>query len=456
MIRIMKFLPRRPTPDGEQAEPAQEVFVEHDDNVPSTPLKEELQQARNEGLPRGRRAKPAQPGFAGNSSAMMHLASDLTGGSRAHRHAFAPSRPVADLRRLAGRSELLQRLIRAIEDQDLHAVLYGDRGIGKTSVLRVVQGLASEAGYLVHYVSCGPSATFCEIFRGLAAKIPLLYDNRADPTSSAALGGATLADRLGPGDFSVSQLTDVLSGIDGIRVLLILDEFDRSDVDDFRRPVGELVKNLSDRLIKVQLLIGGVARNITDLVTQIPSIRRNIVGIGVPPLTSDEVIEMIDIAESFGEVRFDAQARERLVQVSGGLPYLVGLLGQHATLLAVADGSRWISGTHIDQAVGIGSQDIESRLSARCGHAINLLLHGPQAATLLAAARDATRDGGIVVAPNLTARLAAHGDDFANLLVPIPDDPQGAWGFVEDGAASLIWLHSLAAPVKKTLPPEHP
>ena len=58
--------------------------------------------------------------------------------------AFTPSQPVGDRKRFAGRTEILTQLIRAIEEQRLHTVLYGSRGLGKTSVLHVLAQAARE------------------------------------------------------------------------------------------------------------------------------------------------------------------------------------------------------------------------------------------------------------------------------------------------------------------------
>lgn len=54
------------------------------------------------------------------------------------RNAFTPSQPVLSHRMFAGRTEVLRTLIRSLEDQRLHVVLYGDRGIGKTSLLHIL------------------------------------------------------------------------------------------------------------------------------------------------------------------------------------------------------------------------------------------------------------------------------------------------------------------------------
>ena len=51
------------------------------------------------------------------------------------RNAFTPSQPIAERRLFAGREDVLKSMIRSIEDQRLHVVIYGERGIGKTSLL---------------------------------------------------------------------------------------------------------------------------------------------------------------------------------------------------------------------------------------------------------------------------------------------------------------------------------
>ena len=88
------------------------------------------------------------------------------------RTAFTPSQPVSDVRKFAGRTEVLKTLIRSIEDQQLHVVLYGERGIGKTSLLHVLAELSRKARYFVRYTSCGEGSDFSEIFRTIAGDIP--------------------------------------------------------------------------------------------------------------------------------------------------------------------------------------------------------------------------------------------------------------------------------------------
>ena len=83
------------------------------------------------------------------------------------REAFTPSQPVTDKRLFAGRLQVLGHLIEAIEDRLAHVVVFGERGIGKTSLLHILADLASESDYLTLRATCGAGTRFDELFRTL-------------------------------------------------------------------------------------------------------------------------------------------------------------------------------------------------------------------------------------------------------------------------------------------------
>src|SRR6185436_6856799 len=98
----------------------------------------------------------------------------------------------------AGREGVLKTIIRSIEDQRLHVVIYGERGIGKTSLMHVLTQAAGDARYIVIYTSCGAHSNFDETFRAAAAEIPLLFHSGFSPTTAQAEKGTTLANLLPP------------------------------------------------------------------------------------------------------------------------------------------------------------------------------------------------------------------------------------------------------------------
>ena len=371
---------------------------------------------------------------------------------RAHlrlRDAFTPSQPVRDPTMLAGRDELLTTMIRAIEDQRLHVVLFGDRGMGKTSLLHVLSGLATEARYIVHYSSCDEGSDFSDVFRAAAEQVPLLYHRDHAPTEAAIERGATLASLLPDRALAPRQITDLFARLTGTRVLIILDEFDRSAPGLFRRQVAELIKNLSDRSTRVQIVVAGVAANLTELIEHIPSIRRNIVGLPVPSMTGEDIADLIRRGERASEFTFEQRAVDLIVYLASGSPYIASLLGQHAGLLAADRGAGSVGTEDVTAAIGRAADEIADRISERSRYAVERAYGAGHAEMLPVLAHAALRHGGRFGPEALgdqpgdpAARAAALDrlDRDYGLIETIQDDPAGRYRFREEGVPIYLWI----------------
>ncbi len=362
------------------------------------------------------------------------------------RLAFTPSQPVSDMRMFAGRHQMLLDVIRAIEDQQMHVVLYGDRGMGKTSLLRMLINLARDARYVVDYVSCSETSDFDTTFRSVAANLPIMYHIDYGPTSPEAERGATLAEILPTRPLGVAEVSDLFAKISGTRVLVVLDEYDRSISGDFHRSIAELIKTLSDRSARVQLIIAGVAPDLTALIEHIPSIRRNVLGIAVGKLTEAELGQLLDNGEKVGGLGFAADARAAIIYASNGSPYLAGLLGQQAGI-AASDGDRVTVGLDdvraaLDRAVA----EVEQRVSPGMLRALRAAIDSSGAGPLLTlASQSLDHCGRITQAFPVGADYAS----FGGLLEEVSASP-GGYRFVEDSVPLLVWLQevrrALAAP----------
>ena len=261
------------------------------------------------------------------------------------RDVLGASQPVIGRESFAGRHDSLAQLIASIEQQRVHVVIYGERGIGKTSLAHVFAETAREARYLVLYGSCGTEAQFDTMFRSFAARIPRLYHKSVLPNSPDAEIGdnfdVMLEEHFGP-----RELADLFADVTGTRVIIILDEYDRVLDPSFRRDVAELIKNLSDRAARVQLVLTGVAQNLDELIGYAPSIRRNIVGLPMRPLSNNEVRDVIAIGEQAADIRFSDEAVTMVTTMAGGSPYLVRLIAHQAGLAALTDRQSIVDENH--------------------------------------------------------------------------------------------------------------
>ena len=363
------------------------------------------------------------------------------------RNAFTPSRPVLDTDMFAGRRALLTNLIRSIEDQQLHVVLFGARGIGKTSTLHILCQIAKDARYVVRYTSCGERVQFDPMFRAILEDIPLLYHSDYEPTADEIEEGLTFGSLIGDAPLTVSHVSEILSRISGTRLLLVFDEFDRVHSPELRQSIAELIKNLSDRASRVQLVIAGVASNLNEIIEQIPSIRRNILGIPVPVMNDEELTEMIRIGEKESGLRFSPEASDLSRELASGLPYLMGLISLHAGLSALDRNKSVVADLDVWAGVRHAFEEIDLRISPETRYQIETALKAGHERELAILTSSALRSGGLVIPggeaggqanPDI-ATLTKLARDF-QLLAPLPKDPQNAFIFVDEGAPLYFWM----------------
>jgi Cdc6-like AAA superfamily ATPase len=406
-------------------------------------------------LPRRREAEAGGlPRFQSTASDQLSSrASDRLGVMRAKvSHAYTPSQPVADRRMFAGREETMKRIIGSIEDRRLHIVIYGERGIGKTSLLHMLSQAATEARYIVIYTSCGADSDFDDTFRAAAADIPVLFHSGFAPTTEQVEKGATLADLLPRGPLSPRLFADLCAKLTGTRVLIVLDEFDRCESATFRRDVAELIKNLSDRLGRVQLVLAGVAADLTQLVAHVPSIRRNIFALRVPKMSDAEVMKIVNNGEREVGFSFEPAASDLVIAVARGSPYIANLLCHHAGQTALEEGRTTVLTSDVVGAVGLAQSDFRGRIAKAVQAQVARLTEQGHGEDLDFAARTSlSADGPFGVSEvqeynQIDAATATQALDRlcdAGVLTLAEEDENGRrYEFVEEGLPTYLWVSS--------------
>lgn len=364
------------------------------------------------------------------------------------RTVFTPAQPVTDRRLFAGRIKVLSRLIEIIEDRLSHVVIFGERGIGKTSLLHILSDLAEESRYVVLHGTCGAGSRFDEMFRRLLESIPLLYLKNISPTGPEVESGASFASRLPAGSFDARELSDLLAQVAGIRVLIILDEYDRLENEQFRQYTAELIKNLSDRAAPVQLVIAGVSSNLHELIGYIPSIRRNVIGLPLPHLTPEETQALVGLGDSVAGVTFASDTVEMIHSLSNGSPYVARLICHHASGIALDHKRTNVVTDDIAASLDRMVEEAEGRLAYAPAQRVRRLEIGDYGALLGNIARIASTPDGWFTKSELAQ---AEGGKAAiemveKTLVPAGlieaggDDPEPRYKFVDEGLPNYLWL----------------
>jgi Cdc6-like AAA superfamily ATPase len=392
------------------------------------------------------------PRFMANAGDQTALSGAFAAIRARLRTAYTPAQPVTDRKMYAGRNRVLATVIQAIEDQRLHAVIYGERGLGKTSTLHVLAQTASDARYRVVYITCSADSAFDEIFRVIAASIPLMFHADFGPTSPKAEAGDTFAALLGPEPVNTRLGGEILGKVVGTRVLVILDEFDRAVSEEYRRNIAELIKGLSDRAARVQLLIGGVAGNLSELIANVPSIQRNIFALQLPKMTPQEINDLIRNGEGVSGVTFADAAIDEIVAKALGFPYLATLLSHRSAMVAVDRGRMVVAAEDIDIATREVVEEFRGRVSRRSLAHVDDLAADGMLPVLGAIAGAAQTVGGWFVPRDVEAQHASAAtiaevgrftETLANrhvLLETRAEGPGLAYHFIEESVPPYVWL----------------
>ncbi|TGX50428.1 ATP-binding protein [Sphingomonas gei] len=260
------------------------------------------------------RAAPAQPNIAFRRNAVFT--------------AFNTAVPVSDRHGLAGRKKELARLVDAVVKQRKHALIYGARGSGKTSLARVFGDLADEAGCVALYGSASEGTDVDGLFRPFLDELPLQR------------GSATIpADR----PMGVQQFANLF--VQGVtqHTLLIVDEFDRVTTERTRHEVASLLKLLTDMHSSVQIVLVGIAGNVDGLLAAHPSLRRHLFAQPVAPIERDELAGLLWLCAQQAGLAFEEDAVQAIVSAAIGSPYHARVFGMHAALSAEAAGRERIT-----------------------------------------------------------------------------------------------------------------
>ena len=321
---------------------------------------------------------------------------------------FTPAIPVGEEDLFAGRADQVDKAIDAVNQRGQHAVVYGERGVGKTSLANVLSSrLVSYSGEqaIAPRVNCDAADDFSSLWKKVLAKVEMTETKRTAGfmyTPHEKTG--TAADPF-PGDTAVTpdDVLDLLSQMGRGRVLLVIfDEFDRLTEQPTRRTMADTIKALSDHAVPATIVIVGVADTVGELIAEHESIDRSLIQIPMPRMELDELYELLDKGTSRLDMELEPKARHRIAVLSQGLPPYAHRLALHATRAAIRKRRRTITEDDVKHAIKDAVENAQQSLRDNYRKAVS----SPQTGNLfgqvlLACARAKTDDFGYFAAADV-------------------------------------------------------
>jgi len=267
--------------------------------------------------------------------------------------AFRPAAPIDRRSLFSGRSEQISELFSIAAQPGQHAVIYGERGVGKTSLAAVTAEMLQSANMLAARATCDVSDDFGSVWRKALDEIRvhtttqgLGFTAGTKETSHSAAG--LLADEVTP-----HAVRGALERVSAQRdVVIFIDEFDRLQDSAGRVLFADTIKMLSDRVVRVTIGLIGVADSVSELVREHRSIERALAQIHMPRMTRNELAQIVTRGIDAAQMTIRPEAVRKITALSQGLPHYTQLLTQLAGQAALTQRRIAVGGRDVDVAVG--------------------------------------------------------------------------------------------------------
>jgi len=303
----------------------------------------------------------------------LHALNEVDFGQRIHAVLF-PSSPIQSHEFLFGRDNQLDRIRRSLLAPGRQVFIYGERGVGKSSLASAAAAEVQSSDATPLHASCGSSSTFLGVIWSLIRacgtepnKATTVQDKRGLDGKGLSFSRQTETSTqptTAPMDIeeSAARLDAAFAGYSH-RTVAVIDEFDLIPDAAERNKFAELIKALGDRKSGVKLIFTGVASALDELLESHASAHRQLDTIQLERLDYQPRLDITNKALSAFDLDADPSVVYRIASVSNGFPYYVHLLTEQLLWTWYEDASAGsITMAHLHDAFAKAADAVHANL----------------------------------------------------------------------------------------------
>lgn len=275
---------------------------------------------------------------------------------------FKPGTPIEARDLFAERREQSQSILAAINQSGQHAVLYGERGVGKTSMANMLRFLLKTPGWtqLVPTTNCARSDTFSSLWGRLFAVLHEQMEKNEIKLRTSLVRPLRLASEGYCDQINMEMVRRVLTAVaEKAALVVLIDEFDLLTDPETRGAIADSIKYFSDRASPFTVMLVGVADDVHSLIADHRSIERCLIQVRMPRMSRDELEDLVRTCldktkdgVSGAPMSIEDAAVQEISRLSVGLPHYAHLLGLYSGIQAIESSSLIVRQPHVSMAIG--------------------------------------------------------------------------------------------------------
>lgn len=289
---------------------------------------------------------------------------------------FSASNPVSDHELLQGRQDILREIERAFVTRGRHIFIYGERGIGKTSVARSASTFHQPAQLGLKTVQCESAVSPYDVMRDIASQ--LLQPTSARKVTQrtrVSVPGLSHEQTIELERGTIPKFCSINEAVAAARILtqrysdppvIIVDEYHKLADAEARQKLAEYFRAISDQEVPLRFIICGVAETLDKLVSDDASLGRFLKPIALDPIDFGARQAILKRAAEEIGLTIDDETLWRTAIISDGYPYYVKLIGEYL-FWGVFDDQENPSSTrpvHFEEAILGAAKNAEANLKA--------------------------------------------------------------------------------------------
>jgi Cdc6-like AAA superfamily ATPase len=276
---------------------------------------------------------------------------------------FTPASPVQSREFFSGRKDQIKKVLDAVNQVGQHCIVYGERGVGKTSLAHVLQFFIPlynpDIKILPIRVSCDSSDNYDSVFFKIFRLLPPLKNTlRFVPSNKSGQSSIEFPeDPVEIGEVTPDLARDILTPYGKeYRLYIIIDEFDCL-LDERIQLFSDTIKNFSDYIAPITLILVGVAESATELVDSHASVERALKQVQMPRMNRDEIGQIIKNGIKELGLSYTSEALEFIVTISKGLPHYAHLLSLFSVRSCIQMGGKTVDFICVRNAIDDALED---------------------------------------------------------------------------------------------------
>lgn len=276
---------------------------------------------------------------------------------------FSPIQPIQEKDFFFGRISQLTKIADAINEKGQHAILYGERGVGKTSLANIMY--KSYTNIYPIKITCDRRHTFRSLWEDAFDHIQYSQTTKgigfnAQNKSKMISMKKTIASYE---KLKTNQIVDLLNELgNDYKLMFIFDEFDNIRDEETKDFFADLIKSLSDNNANTTIILIGIAESVENLIGSHQSLERCLKQVKMPRMRKDECEEIINNGLKLLNIKMDKDVLNKIIEFSSGFPHYIHLLCKYGCMELIENEKAVFSEPYLTIAINKGIENTSEQL----------------------------------------------------------------------------------------------